>query len=155
MVSRALCQQNTTTMENTKLSLPFIGVNSPHCALRAQSAIRTMADLVEAQVDLATHRALIDHNSTAQAVREAVLKLRNAGYDVQTEQYTFNTTGITCAGCAYKAGSILNGMRGVVSARVDHVTNTAEIEVVRDMLTFDDLLDALRPAGYGLVREAA
>ena len=72
-----------------------------------------------------------------------------------TVTYRFATTGITCAGCANRAGSILSGLRGVISARVDHVTNTAEIEVVRDMLTFDDLLAALRPAGYGLVREAA
>ena len=43
----------------------------------------------------------------------------------------------------------------MVSARLDHVTNTAEIEVVRELLSFDDLLTALRPAGYGLVREAA
>ena len=72
-----------------------------------------------------------------------------------TVTYRFVTTGITCAGCANKAGTILNGLRGVVSARVDHVTNTAEIEVVSGMLTFEDLLAALRPAGYGLVREAA
>ncbi len=72
-----------------------------------------------------------------------------------TVTHRFSTTGITCAGCANKAGSILNGLRGVVSARLDHVTNTAEIEVVRELLSFDDLLTALRPAGYGLVREAA
>lgn len=142
-------------MQHAFIALPLLGVNSPHCALRAQSAIRTVADLVDARVDLSSHRALIADAVTAQQLREVVQKIRDAGYDVQTEQHVLNTTGITCAGCANKAGSILNGLRGVVSARVDHVTNTAEIEVVRDMLTFDDLLAALRPAGYGLVREAA
>jgi Cu+-exporting ATPase len=140
---------------NTNISLPLIGVNSSHCAMRAQNAIRTVTDLADARVDLATHQALIDRTATAQDVREAVLKVRNAGYDVQTEQFTLNTTGITCAGCANKAGSILNTLAGVVSARVDHVTNTAEIEVVSGLLSFDDLLAALKPAGYGLLREAA
>ncbi|MCB9182272.1 MAG: heavy-metal-associated domain-containing protein [Flavobacteriales bacterium] len=72
-----------------------------------------------------------------------------------TVTYRFATTGISCAGCANRAGSILSGLRGVISAHVDYVTSTAEIEVVRGMLTFDDLLAVLRPAGYGLVREAA
>ena len=137
------------------LSLPLINVNSPHCAMRVQQAIGTVPGLGHARVDLPTHRALIADAASALDVREAVLRVRNAGYDVQTDQYTLNTTGITCAGCANKAGTILNGLRGVVSARVDHVTNTAEIEVVSGMLTFEDLLAALRPAGYGLVREAA
>jgi len=137
------------------LSLPLINVNSPHCAMRVQQAIGTVPGLRPTRVDLPTHRALIADAASALDVREAVLRVRNAGYDVQTDQYTLNTTGITCAGCANKAGTILNGLRGVVSARVDHVTNTAEIEVVSGMLTFEDLLAALRPAGYGLVREAA
>ncbi|HOP45129.1 MAG TPA: cation transporter [Flavobacteriales bacterium] len=137
------------------LSLPLINVNSAHCAMRVQQAIGTVPGLGHARVDLPTHRALIADAASALDVREAVLRVRNAGYDVQTDQYTLNTTGITCAGCANKAGTILNGLRGVVSARVDHVTNTAEIEVVSGMLTFEDLLAALRPAGYGLVREAA
>lgn len=142
-------------MQHAFIPLPLIGVNSPHCALRAQSAIRTVAEMAEARVDLTTQRALIADASTAQQVREAVAVIRKAGYNVGTEQHVLNTPGITCAGCANKAGAILNGLRGVVSARVDHVTNTAQIEVVSDMLTFDDLLAALRPAGYGLVREAA
>ena len=137
------------------LSLPLINVNSAHCAMRVQQAIGTVPGLGHARVDLPTHRALIADAASALDVREAVLRVRNAGYDVQTDQYTLNTTGITCAGCANKAGTILNALRGVVSARVDHVTNTAEIEVVSGMLTFEDLLAALRPAGYGLVREAA
>ena len=137
------------------LSLPLINVNSAHCAMRVQQTIGTVPGLGHARVDLPTHRALIADAASALDVREAVLRVRNAGYDVQTDQYTLNTTGITCAGCANKAGTILNGLRGVVSARVDHVTNTAEIEVVSGMLTFEDLLAALRPAGYGLVREAA
>jgi len=142
-------------METANISLPLIDVDSPHCALRVQSAIRTVANLSDTQVDLTKHQAQLNSNASAQEVREAVIKIRNAGYDVQTVMHTFNTTGITCAGCANKAGSILNTLIGVVSAKVDHVTNTAEIEVVRDLLTFDDLLAALQPAGYGLVREAA
>ena len=63
--------------------------------------------------------------------------------------------GITCAGCANKAGAILNKLPGVISARIDHVEKLAEIEVVKGSLSIDDLLNALKPAGYGLIAQAA
>lgn len=139
---------------NTNISLPLLDVNSAHCALRVEKAMRSVPALGESKVDLEKQIANLS-TVAAQDVREAVTAIRAAGYNVATEQYTLNTTGITCAGCANKAGSILNTLAGVVSARVDHVTNTAEIEVVSGLLSFDDLLAALKPAGYGLLREAA
>ena len=66
-----------------------------------------------------------------------------------------NFLNITCAGCANKAGDILNKLPGVVSATADHVTRTADVEVVQGTLAQEDLLNALRPAGYGLLPVAA
>lgn len=139
---------------NTNISLPLLDVNSAHCALRVEKAINSIPALGESKVDLEKHIANLNNAATAQDVREAVTAIRAAGYNVATEPYRLNTTGITCAGCANKAGSILNTLTGVVSAPVDHVTNTAEIEVVSGLLSFDDLLAALKPVGYGLLREA-
>ncbi len=140
---------------NTNISLPLLDLNSAHCALRVENAIKTVPALAGSNVDLEKHIANLNNTATAPDVREAVAAIRNAGYNVATEQYQLNTTGITCAGCANKAGSILNTLPGVISAKVDHVTNTAELEVVSGLLSFDDLLAALKPADYGLLREAA
>ncbi|MBK6342749.1 MAG: hypothetical protein IPF41_09215 [Flavobacteriales bacterium] len=38
---------------------------------------------------------------------------------------------------------------------LDHVEKLAEIEVVKGSLSIDDLLNALKPAGYGLIAQAA
>jgi P-type Cu2+ transporter len=142
-------------MDNTNITLPLLDVNSAHCALRVEKAIRTAPAIAGAEVDLNARVANISSATPAQAVREAVAAIRQAGYNVATEHHRFTTTGVTCAGCANSAGSILNKLPGVISARVDHVDKQAEIEVVKGTLTIDDLLNALKPAGYGLIAQAA
>ncbi|MBK9274579.1 MAG: cation transporter [Flavobacteriales bacterium] len=142
-------------MDNTNIALPLLDVNSAHCALRVEKALHGVPTLEEARVDLDRHLATLRSATSAQAVREAVAAIRKAGYNVATERHRFSTTGITCAGCANKAGDILNKLPGVVSATADHVTRTADVEVVQGTLAQEDLLNALRPAGYGLLPVAA
>lgn len=72
-----------------------------------------------------------------------------------TETLRFSTIGITCAGCANKAGTILKHLPGVVAVRVDATTNTAEVDIVKGSIALDDLLTVLKPAGYGLIPQAA
>lgn len=142
-------------MDHTTISLPLLDVNSPHCALRVEKALHNVPSLAAATVDLAAHVADLEAGTSAHAVREAVAAIRQAGYHVATEAHRFSTTGITCAGCANKASDILNKLPGVVSATADHVTRTAEVEVVQGTIALDDLLTALKPAGYGLIPQAA
>lgn len=71
------------------------------------------------------------------------------------ETLRFSTTGITCAGCANSAATILKRLPGVVDVRVDATTGTAEVEIIQGAIALDDLLTALKPAGYGLIPQAA
>ena len=142
-------------MDNSNITLPLLDVNSPHCALRVKNAIHSVPSITAVEVDLNTHSATLHSTPPAPAVREADAAIRQAGYNVVTEQHRFATTGVTCAGCANSAGNILNKLPGIISARVDHVDKQAEIEVVKGSLTLDDLLTALKPAGYGLIAQAA
>ena len=140
---------------NTYISLPLLDVYSAHSALLVERAITSISALGESKVDLDRHIAKLSSTANAQDVREAVTAIRKVGYNVATEQYHLSATGISCAGCANKAGSILDKLTGVVSARVDYVSKKAVIEVVSGMLSLDDMLAVLKPAGYGLLREAA
>ncbi len=135
-------------MNNTTISLPLIDVNSAHCAMRVEKALHGVPTLEQAHVDLDRHLATVPSAASAQSLHHAVAVIRQAGYNVATEHHRFSTTGITCAGCANKAGDLLNKLPGVVSA-------TADVEVVQGALTQEELLNALRPAGYGLHPVAA
>ncbi|HRH68217.1 MAG TPA: cation transporter [Flavobacteriales bacterium] len=142
-------------MSTPSLTLPILDMNSPHCATRVLRALQQADGISTAEVDLATHSATITSAALPQAVRYAVAAVREAGYQVATEQRTFNTTGITCSGCAKSAGIILGRIPGVVSTAVDQPNATATVEVVKGAVDLDTMLAALKPAGYALIPQAA
>ncbi|MBK7271224.1 MAG: heavy-metal-associated domain-containing protein [Flavobacteriales bacterium] len=80
-------------MDKTTITLPLLDVNSPHCALRVEKAIRTVPAITAADVDLDAHVAHLTSSEPAQALKEAVAAIRQAGYQVATDQRTFDTTG--------------------------------------------------------------
>lgn len=141
-------------MDRTNILLPLTGVHSAHCATRVEEALHNIPDLTAAKVDLAGEVALLGANASAQVVREAVAAIRAAGYQVRTEQHRFTTSNITCSGCSNRATILLNSLAGVMDVKIDHASRTAELEVVQGMLTEQDLSNALRPAGYGLLPAA-
>ncbi|MBL7938807.1 MAG: cation transporter [Flavobacteriales bacterium] len=142
-------------MSTPTITLPLINVSSAHCALRVQQALQATIGVNRAEVDLDSHTASIASETPAKAVRSAVDAVRQAGYNVPTELLHFNTTGVTCAGCAKSAGIILSRVTGVLNATVNQPEGTAMVEVVSGMVTLEDMLAALKPAGYSLIPQAA
>jgi Cu+-exporting ATPase len=142
-------------MDNTNITLPLLDVNSPHCALRVEQALRSVAAINAAEVDLDAHLAHITSSQSAQAVKEAVAAIRQAGYQVATDQRHFDTTGITCGGCAKSVSTILGALPGVLAVAVDVPNNTATVEVVKGTVSDGTLAEALKPTGYRLLPQAA
>lgn len=141
-------------MDNTNITLPLLDVNSPHCALRVEKAIRTVGMITAADVDLDAHVAHLTGSEPAQAVKEAVTAIRQAGYHVATEQRHFDTTGITCGGCVRGVTTVLSSLPGVLAVAVDVPNNTATVEVVKGTVSDDRLAEALKPTGYRLLPQA-
>ena len=142
-------------MDNTNIILPLLDVNSAHCALRVEKAIRTVPAITAADVDLDAHVAHFTSGEPAQAVKEAVAAIQQAGYNVATDQRHFDTTGITCGGCVRSVTSVLSALPGVLAVTVDVPNNTATVEVVKGTVSDDTLADALKPTGYRLLPHAA
>jgi len=140
---------------NANISLPLLDVNSAHCALRVENAIKTVPALTESKVDLNGHIANLSSTATAQDVREAVAAIRKAGYQVATVMRTFDTTGISCGGCVNSVTKILTDLPGVLALSVDVSGRTATVEVVQGMVPDEELTIALKPTGYRLSPQAA
>ncbi len=142
-------------MDNTTITLPLLDVNSPHCALRVEKAIRSAPTITTADVDLDAQVAHLSSSEPAHAVKEAVAAIRQAGYQVATDQRRFDTTGITCGGCAKSVTTILSALPGVLAVAVDVPNNSATVEVVKGTVSDDTLAEALKPTGYRLLLQAA
>ncbi len=142
-------------MDNTTITLPLLDVNSPHCALRVEKAMREVPVIASAEVDLTAHVAHLTSTAPAQAVREAVAAIRTAGYQVAIDQRRFDTMGITCGGCAKSVTTILSALPGVLAVAVDVPNNTATVEEVKGTVSDGTLAEALKPTGYRLMPQAA
>ncbi len=67
----------------------------------------------------------------------------------------FSSTGIKCSGCANSVRTILGGLPGVTEVEVDVLRKTVDVEIRTGEVTAEQLVAALKPAGYGLLPKAA
>lgn len=65
----------------------------------------------------------------------------------------FKATGMGCAGCAARIGTVLNEQPGVKEASVSFVSGRATVEFDESRCSTDSLVQAVKDAGYGLVPE--
>lgn len=57
-------------------------------------------------------------------------------------------TGMTCGGCVAKVKAALDSVAGVTEAVVDLQAGTAEVKTANDNITSDQLVLAVKLAGY-------
>ena len=93
-------------IKDSIIELPLAGVESEHCALIVDKGLGTVPGITKHKVELNNHRAVLTASSE-EAVTDAVTKIRDLGYDVETVKETFPVTGMTCASCAVSAESIV------------------------------------------------
>ena len=65
-----------------------------------------------------------------------------------TREITLQLEGVKCAGCTANVENALKKLP-VESVHVDLDTKTASIQMAGDTPTADELVDAVRKAGYG------
>ena len=67
------------------------------------------------------------------------------GYNLNMNKTTLQVEGMTCAHCVRSVTSALKGVQGVLSARVDLATGTAEVD---GQASLQALIDSVTAEGY-------
>lgn len=133
------------------IHLPLIHVESEHCARIVDNELAQIDGLKQHKVELNNSRAVIEIDpAKTVAVSNAVSKIRDLGYDVETVKETFPVTGMTCASCAISVESMLLAQPGVLHAAVNIATNTVLVEYIPDAIPKTQLKIALQSVGYDL-----
>ena len=73
-----------------------------------------------------------------------------SGSEARLEWSTFGVQKMTCAGCAAGVEKVIGGFPGVEKANVNFAAHTVSVEFDSGAVTFDDLRNAVRSAGYDL-----
>jgi len=129
------------------LSLPIEGMTCASCVQRVEKALARVPGVRSAAVNLATETAAVELTQAVQAgtLADAV---RRAGYAVPQETVVLSVQGMTCASCVNRVERALARVPGVVSAEVNLATERAGVVRWRGQASVDELIAALRGAGY-------
>ena len=135
------------TEDLTRLSVPIAGMSCAACATRVEKALRAVAGVEEADVNLALERAEVKlaPGTDPGAVLEAVGR---AGYKVPETRLRLIILGMTCAACATRVEKALRSVPGVVDASVNLALERAEVRAPEGAVEIGELLNAVRRAGY-------
>lgn len=135
-------------MSEKQLTLPVAGMTCASCASHVGRSLRKVPGVRDAQVNLATERALITFTGDAVPLSKLVQAVENAGYDVPVETLVLPIGGMTCASCVSHVERALQRLPGVEKAAVNLATEKATVSFVPGVVSLEDLKKAVADVGY-------
>ncbi|MCS4503808.1 heavy metal translocating P-type ATPase [Arhodomonas aquaeolei] len=138
---------------STTVDIPVEGMTCAGCVSRVEKSLGGVSGVSEASVNLTTGNARVAFDGDP-AVADAVAAVRDAGYDVATEERTFTIEGMTCAGCVRRVERALAAVPGVLEASVNLTLGNARLNVIPRADLDREVIAAVDRAGYTASRDA-
>lgn len=137
---------NAPAEPRLQLDLPIEGMTCAACAARIERVLNRLPD-VGASVNFASERAsvAVGLQTTPEEIVEAI---RGAGFSVPQRRVEFALSGMTCAACAARIEKVLSRLPGV-DGSVNFATETAAVQLTPGLAEAQDIIDAVRAAGFG------
>lgn len=127
------------------LRFEVTGMTCGGCAGRAERALAGVEGVTEASVNLANRIAQVTTDRPAQTLRDT---LQTAGYPAAESQIRLTIDGMSCASCVGRVEKALTALPGVLSARVNLTSQTADVQVLTGSVLPQTLADTVTQAGY-------
>src|SRR5690242_9179210 len=108
------------------LSIPVSGMTCASCVGRVEKAIRGVAGVETAAVNLATGRATVSLSGGA-SVEPVLAAIRKAGYEPAEAEADFAVEGISCASCIARVEKAFRSVPGVLDVSANLATNRAHV----------------------------
>lgn len=129
------------------LDLQVEGMSCASCVGRVERAIKEVAGVSKASVNLATERATVAF-SGAPAVSEVISAVDNAGFAIALEEADIKVDGMTCASCVGRVERVIKQMPGIVGASVNLATQKARIHFATGSVTPADVARQITNTGF-------
>ena len=144
MLFRAMYSKSTDMDTNTQtVNIPLVGVESEHCALIVDKGLDKVKGISSHKVELNNNRAVITTADEQQVIPEAVIAIRELGYDVETVRKTFPVVGMSCASCAVSTESMIRSLPGVTSVSVNYANASVLVEYIPSLVTPSQMKEAV------------
>ena len=140
-------------MAEKQVTFPITGMSCANCALNVEQSLKGLAGVGAVRVNFASEGATVTYDPAKLALQDIQSRIQEAGYDVVKAIADLPVTGMTCANCAAAVERALSKkVPGVVRATVNFATETAHVEYVPELSTVDDMITAVKAAGFEAIR---
>lgn len=130
------------------VSLPITGMSCASCAAKIEKGITGLSGIITANVNFATEKITITYDPEKVHLNDFVQTIKELGYGAGVESVSISIRGMSCASCVQKVTKAFLKVDGVVSASVNFASEKADINYLPTIATIDDLMKAVREAGY-------
>ncbi len=148
-------------MRKEKLIIRISGMHCVSCAQTTEDILKKQKGIIEANVNFATEKAVIEYNAEEITLERIAQLIREAGYEPigvpkeeeKTREIRIQIAGMSCASCAANIEKALRKMKGVKSANVNFATEKATVEYSPDLISILDLRKTIQDLGYMIEEE--
>jgi len=135
------------------VTLPIAGMSCASCAARIEKGLRNLSGIKEANVNLATEKAVVTFDPQVLNEESLVRTIEDLGYKVslpenKAEKMVISVGGMTCAACVRKVEKVLAALDGVSEASVNLATEKATVLYQSGLLGKADFRKVIEDLGY-------
>ncbi len=131
-----------------EVSVRIEGMTCASCVARVDRAIKAVAGVADASVNLATETATVTFAGAAADPSALARAVEGVGFAVREETTELAIEGMTCASCVSRVETALRRVPGVVEAVVNLATERARVRHLSGAVAGGDLAAAIRSTGY-------
>jgi len=154
-------EKDNSKMAKEKTLIRISGMHCVACAQTIEKALKKEKGLINANVNFATEKAVIEYDPEIVSLGRISDIIREAGYEPvgvpkegeKTREITLKITGMSCVSCATTIEKALKHLEGVKSAGVNFATERATVEYFPELVSILDLRKAVQDVGYGVESE--
>lgn len=147
--------------KSLKESFPVLKMTCAGCAAGVEKKINSLEGVTLAAVNFANETVQIDYNPNEIKPQEIKKAVQEMGYDIYLEdkkekasnKENFPVLNMTCAACATGVENKIKSLEGVKYAAVNFATQSLQVDFDNNMLSADDMKEAIQSIGYDLVIE--
>lgn len=133
-----------------KIQLHITGMHCAGCSSAVERAIKGVAGVIDAGVNLTTEKALVRFDPDCASLQDIQAAVEACGYGVAAprQKTVLRISGMHCAGCVANVERALQAVPGVEEAVVNLTTGKAHVRYSEKGIKLSDLIRAVEAAGY-------
>lgn len=147
--------------KSLKESFPVLKMTCSGCAAGVEKKINSLEGVTFAAVNFVNETVQIDYNPDEIKPQEIKKAVQEMGYDIYLEdkkekasnKENFPVLNMTCAACATGVENKIKSLEGVKYAAVNFATQSLQVDFDNNVLSADDMKEAIQSIGYDLVIE--